>query len=237
VTVWTANGRKATELGDDCTADILAEQLLCALMHDGPDPVGLTSKLVPCESRGGIHIPERSGLYFHQESEQQPTHIAYVIRHRIGIIWPHKNDNGLDLAAHAGGISSTKHILGQQRRHVHVGLAGEDFLFVIKEFIMRHARAGTVGRGVLPMAFSSAVRSPFTIPDEIGGLADGLFSGAIWIGHLGFQQGTVQYRWPHRGMRRLQQPPSQSDQYVDQAGVVIVTPPALGAISSSSLLA
>jgi hypothetical protein len=35
VTVWTANGRKTTELGEDCTAEVLAEQLLCALVHDG----------------------------------------------------------------------------------------------------------------------------------------------------------------------------------------------------------
>lgn len=35
VTVWTANGRKTTVLGDDCTAEVLAEQLLCALVHDG----------------------------------------------------------------------------------------------------------------------------------------------------------------------------------------------------------
>jgi hypothetical protein len=35
VTVWTANGRKTTALGNGCTAEVLAKQLLCALVHDG----------------------------------------------------------------------------------------------------------------------------------------------------------------------------------------------------------
>jgi hypothetical protein len=35
VTVWTATGRKTIELGDDTTAEVLAEQLLCALVHEG----------------------------------------------------------------------------------------------------------------------------------------------------------------------------------------------------------
>jgi hypothetical protein len=35
VTVWTTDGRRTAELGNDCTAEVLAEQLLCALVHDG----------------------------------------------------------------------------------------------------------------------------------------------------------------------------------------------------------
>jgi hypothetical protein len=55
---------------------------------------------------------------------------------------------------------------------------------------MRRPRAGIVGRGALPMALSSAIGSPFTLPDKIGGLTDGLFRGVIWIRHFWLPAGN-----------------------------------------------
>jgi hypothetical protein len=57
--------------------------------------------------------------------------------------------------ATAGMLASAAgHILGQQCRHVNVGISCEEFLFVIEGLVVRIALTCTISRGASPMILS-----------------------------------------------------------------------------------